>query len=127
MPKNGYLGSSHPSYPSRCRSAASTQDSASLGLGGFDAGFITSRARNPAPQFARSESWVSAGAQEVFSCPKERAQTSTNVLSVTFLIQNLHVSQKRSKVLFVACAMCRKHSWRIRLAAYGARLERVLG
>ena len=32
-----------------------------------------------------------------------------------------------SKVLFVAYAMRGKHSWRIRLAAYGARLERVLG
>lgn len=62
MPKIRHLGSSPPSYPSHCRSTASTQDSASLGLGGFDAGFIASRARNPAPQFARSESWVSAGA-----------------------------------------------------------------
>lgn len=60
MPKIRCLGGSYPSYPSHCRSTASTQDSASLGLGGFDAGFIASRARNPAPQFARSESWVSA-------------------------------------------------------------------
>ena len=59
--------------------------------------------------------------------PKTGAQASINVLSVTFPIQGLHVSQKRSKVLFVAYAMRRKHSWRIRLAAYGARLERVLG
>ena len=60
-------------------------------------------------------------------CPKTRAQAPTNVLSVTFPIRGLHASQKRSKVLFVAYAMRRKHSWRIRLAAYGARLERVLG
>lgn len=59
--------------------------------------------------------------------PKTGAQASTNVLSVTFSIQGLRASQKRSKVLFVAYAMRRKHSWRIRLAAYGARLERVLG
>ena len=59
--------------------------------------------------------------------PKTAAQATTNVLSVTFSIQGLHASQKRSKVLFVAYAMRRKHSWRIRLAAYGARLERVLG
>lgn len=58
---------------------------------------------------------------------KTRAQAPTNVLSVTFPIRDLHASQKRSKVLFVAYAMRRKHSWRIRLAAYGARLERVLG
>ena len=60
-------------------------------------------------------------------CPKTRAQAPTNVLSVTFPIRGLRASQKRSKVLFVAYAMRRKHSWRIRLAAYGARLERVLG
>ena len=62
-----------------------------------------------------------------FSCPKTEAQATTNVLSVTFTAQGLRARQKRSKVLFVACAMRRKHSWRIRLAAYGARLERVLG
>ena len=60
MPKIRHLGSSHPSYPSHCRSTASDPDSASLELGGFDAGFITSRARNPAPQFASSESGSSA-------------------------------------------------------------------
>ena len=59
--------------------------------------------------------------------PKARTQATTNVLSVTFTAQGLRARQKRSKVLFVACAMRRKHSWRIRLAAYGARLERVLG
>ena len=59
--------------------------------------------------------------------PKARTQATINVLSVTFIAQGLRASQKRSKVLFVACAMRRKHSWRIRLAAYGARLERVLG
>ncbi len=59
--------------------------------------------------------------------PKARTQATTNVLSVTFIAQGLRARQKRSKVLFVACAMRRKHSWRIRLAAYGARLERVLG
>ena len=80
MPKNRYLGSSHPSYALRARSAL-----------------------------------------------KPETQASTNVLSVTFPAQGLHASQKRSKVLFVAYAMRRKHSWRIRLAAYGARLERVLG
>ena len=58
---------------------------------------------------------------------KLEAQAPTNVLSVTFPIQGLRTPQKRSKVLFVAYAMRRKHSWRIRLAAYGARLERVLG
>ena len=37
MPKNGYLDSSHPSYPSHCRSTASTQDlyPRSLGILGF--------------------------------------------------------------------------------------------
>ena len=60
MPKTGNYIVMHPSCPPHCRSTASTQDSASLGLGGFDAGFITSLARNPAPQFARSEFWVSA-------------------------------------------------------------------
>ena len=59
--------------------------------------------------------------------PKAGAPAFTSVLSVTFPIQGLRVLQKRSKVLFVAYAMRRKHSWRIRLAAYGARLERVLG
>ena len=59
--------------------------------------------------------------------PKAGAPAFTSVLSVTFPIQDLRVLQKRSKVLFVAYAMRRKHSWRIRLAAYGARLERVLG
>ena len=59
--------------------------------------------------------------------PKIGAQAPTNVLSVTFSPQGLRTRQKRSKVLFVAYAMRRKHSWRIRLAAYGARLERVLG
>ena len=59
--------------------------------------------------------------------PKTGTQAPTNVLSVTFPAQGLRTSQKRSKVLFVAYAMRRKHSWRIRLAAYGARLERVLG
>ena len=59
--------------------------------------------------------------------PKIGAQASTNVLSVTFPIQGLRTPQKRSKVLFVAYAMRRKHSWRIRLAANGARLERELG
>lgn len=59
--------------------------------------------------------------------PKTGLQAPTNVLSVTFVAQGLHARQKRSKVLFVAYAMRRKHSWRIRLAAYGARLERVLG
>ena len=83
MPKNRYLGSSHPSYALRA-----------------------------APLALR---------------PRTRAQTSVNVLSVTFPIQGLHALRKRSRVLFVAYAMRRKHSWRIRLAAYGARLERVLG
>ena len=59
--------------------------------------------------------------------PKIGAQAPTNVLSVTFPIRGLRASQKRSKVSLVAYAMRRKHSWRIRLAAYGARLERVLG
>ena len=59
--------------------------------------------------------------------PKTGAQATTNVLSVTFPVQGLRARQKRSRVLFVAYAMRRKHSWRIRLAAYGARLERVLG
>ena len=37
MPKNGCLGSAHPSYPSHCRSTASTQDlyPRSLGILGF--------------------------------------------------------------------------------------------
>ncbi len=64
MPKNGYLDSSHPSYALRARSAGAPRlrirISASLELGGFDAGFIASRARNPASQFASSESGSSA-------------------------------------------------------------------
>ena len=55
--------------------------------------------------------------------PKNRG---TSIHKCAFA-QGLRARQKRSKVLFVACAMRRKHSWRIRLAAYGARLERVLG
>ena len=90
---------------------------APLALRGFGPGFDSSRAQNPDPQRVRRR----------FFMPKARAQAITNVLSVTFPIQGLRARQKRSKVLFVACAMRRKHSWRIRLAAYGARLERVLG
>lgn len=63
MPKNGYLDSSHPSYALRARSAGAPRlriRIPPLELGGFDAGFITSRARNPAPQFASSESGSSA-------------------------------------------------------------------
>ena len=112
---------------------------APLTLRGFGSGFRLSRARRLRRRIyylARSESCASVRALRIrilsgcvggFSCPKTGAQASTNVLSVTFPIQDLRASQKRSKVLFVACAMRRKHSWRIRLAAYGARLERVLG
>ena len=54
----------HPSYALRARSAGAPRlrirISASLDIGGFDAGFIASRARNPAPQFASSESESSA-------------------------------------------------------------------
>ena len=64
MPKISYIGNQAPvictACPLRWRSAASDPDSASLELSGFDAGFITSRARNPAPQFASSESESSA-------------------------------------------------------------------
>ena len=64
MPKirahKGYAPVICTTCPLRWRSAASDPDSASLELGGFDAGFITSRARNPAPQFASSESGSSA-------------------------------------------------------------------
>ena len=64
MPKNGYPIVMHPSYALRARSASAPRlrirISTSLELGGFDAGFIASRARNPAPQFASSESGSSA-------------------------------------------------------------------
>lgn len=155
MPKIRHLGSSHPSYPSHCRSTASTQDlhPRSLGILGFSGcvrGFSMpknsyldnwapvicttcplrwrsaasdSLAQNPNPQRLRRR-FFHAQKQ---APPRTRAQASTNVLSVTFSIRGLRASQKRSKVLFVAYAMRRKHSWRIRLAAYGARLERVLG
>ena len=108
MPKIRHLGSSHPSYALRARSAGAPR---------LRIRIDSSLAQNPNPQRLRRR----------FSMPKNRAQSSTNVLSVTFSIRGLHASQKRSKVLFVAYAMRRKHSWRIRLAAYGARLERVLG
>ena len=90
---------------------------APLALRGFGSGLILRALRIR----------ILSGCVGGFSCPKTGAQASTNVLSVTFIAQGLRARQKRSKVLFVACAMRRKHSWRIRLAAYGARLERVLG
>lgn len=66
MSKNGRPIIKHPSCALRARSAGAPRlrirISASLEIGGFDAGFITSRARNPAPQFASSESGSSAGA-----------------------------------------------------------------
>ena len=113
--------------------------SASLSFDGFNPGFRLVRARRLRRRIyylARSESCASVRSLRIlgfsgcvggFSCPKTGAQASTNVLSVTFTAQGLRARQKRSKVLFVAYAMRRKHSWRIRLAAYGARLERVLG
>ena len=109
MPENGYLGSSHPSYALRARSAGAPR---------LRIRIDSSRAQNPDPQRLR---------RRFFHAQKREARATTNVLSVTFPIQGLRASQKRSKVLFVAYAMRRKHSWRIRLAAYGARLERVLG
>ena len=63
MPKIRHLDSLHPSYALRTRSAGAPRlriRIPPLELGGFDAGFITSRARNPAPQFASSESGSSA-------------------------------------------------------------------
>ena len=64
MPKIGYLIVMHPSYALRARSAGAPRlrirISASLEVGGFDAGFIASRARNPAPPYASSESESSA-------------------------------------------------------------------
>ena len=63
LPKIGYLILVHPSYALRARSAGAPRlriRIPPLELGGFDAGFITSRARNPAPQFASSESGSSA-------------------------------------------------------------------
>lgn len=127
LPKNGYPIVMHPSYPSHCRSTASDPD------------FRLSRGRRLRRRIyclARSESCASvrefririlSGCVRGFACPRTGAQAPTNVLSVTFSIQGLRTPQNRSKVLFVAYAMRRKHSWRIRLAAYGARLERVLG
>ena len=90
---------------------------APLALRGFGSGFDSSHAQNPNPQRLRRR----------FFFAQKRAPAPTDVLSVTFPAQGLRTSQKRSKVLFVAYAMRRKRSWRIRLAAYGARLERVLG
>ena len=90
---------------------------APLALRGFGSGLILRALRIR----------ILSGCVGGFSCPKTGAQATTNVLSVTFTAQGLRARQKRSKVLFVAYAMRRKHSWRIRLAAYGARLERVLG
>ena len=177
MPKIRHLGSSRPSYPSHCRSTASTQDlyPRSLGILGFSGcvgGFFmpkirhldsphpsyalrarsagaprlriridSSLAQNPNPQrlrrrFFHAQKWLlrQLGTRHMHYVPappaprpKARTQATTNVLSVTFTAQGLRARQKRSKVLFVAYAMRRKHSWRIRLAAYGARLERVLG
>ena len=137
MPKNGYLDSLHPSYALRARSAgaprlriripprggsaASAQDLLPRALGILR---LSSRAQNPDSQRVRKG----------FFTPKNGYLDSSHPpcpTAMCFLLLFSHkacaASQTCSKVLFVAYAMRREHSWRIRLAAYGARLERVLG
>lgn len=70
MPKIRYLGSLHPSYPSHCRSTASTQDlyPRSLGILGFSGcvgGFSIPQNRS-------------------FSCEHAPAKPNYSVLSITF-------------------------------------------
>lgn len=120
--------------------------SVSLSFDGFNPGFRLVGARRLRRRIyclARSESCASvrelririlSGCVRGFFMPKNGYLDSSHPSCPTamcFLLlfprKACAASQTCSKVLFVAYAMRREHSWRIRLAAYGARLERVLG
>ena len=119
---------------------------APLALRGFGSGFRLVGARRLRRRIyclARSESCASvrelririlSGCVRGFFTPKNGYLDSSHPpcpTAMCFLLlfprKACAASQTCSKVLFVAYAMRREHSWRIRLAAYGARLERVLG
>ena len=93
---------------------------APLALRGFGPGFDSSRAQNPDPQRLRRRSFHA-----------QKKEHKHPQMCFLLLFSSRTCMLRKSVVKFYSlpaqCAENRKHSWRIRLAAYGARLERVLG